>query len=68
MSGSLWRKSSFSSGIGSQDCVEVARVGPGTLHLRESDRPETVLTLTPASLRSLLSQARSGRLGGPGRR
>ncbi|WP_171171135.1 DUF397 domain-containing protein [Streptomyces sp. I05A-00742] len=57
-----WQKSSFSAPGGNGDCVEVTALAPGTLHLRESNHPETAITFTPAALRSLLSQARSGRL------
>ncbi|MFI0741993.1 DUF397 domain-containing protein [Streptomyces sp. NPDC021100] len=62
MSGSPWRKSSFSSGIGNQDCVEVAALEPGILYLRESEDPKTVLALTPTALRSLFAMACCGRL------
>ncbi|MER5781413.1 DUF397 domain-containing protein [Streptomyces mobaraensis] len=65
VSGSPWTKSSFSSGQGNHDCVEVAASGASTLRLRESDEPGTVLTLTPAALRSLLARARSGHLDSP---
>ncbi|MGW1076203.1 DUF397 domain-containing protein [Streptomyces sp. NPDC002537] len=57
----IWQKSSF-SGSGQDDCVEIA-VTPGKLiNLRESDRPDTVLNLPPATLRALLAHTRNGRL------
>ncbi|MEU8653749.1 DUF397 domain-containing protein [Streptomyces sp. NPDC048737] len=48
-----WQKSSF-SGDGS-NCVYVAATPTGTLHLRESDAPDTVLTTTTPGLRALIS-------------
>ncbi|KAB7834147.1 DUF397 domain-containing protein [Streptomyces mobaraensis] len=60
-----WQKSGFSSTGGNGDCLEVAATGTSTLRLRESDEPGTVLTLTPAALRSLLARARSGHLDSP---
>ncbi|MEH0575548.1 DUF397 domain-containing protein [Streptomyces sp. B21-108] len=47
-----WQKSSY-SGDGS-NCVNVAVSPAGTLHLRESDEPEVVLTTTPARLQALI--------------
>ncbi|MFH9862285.1 DUF397 domain-containing protein [Streptomyces sp. NPDC017202] len=48
-----WQKSSF-SGDGS-NCVNVAASPTGTVHLRESDAPDTVLTTTSPGLRALIS-------------
>ncbi|MFJ4696398.1 DUF397 domain-containing protein [Streptomyces sp. NPDC088766] len=48
-----WQKSSF-SGDGS-NCVYVATSPTGTVHLRESDDPNTVLTTTAPGLRALIS-------------
>ncbi|MCF4140406.1 DUF397 domain-containing protein [Streptomyces sp. Tue 6430] len=48
-----WQKSSF-SGDGS-NCVYVAAAPTGTVHLRESDDPDTVLTTTAPGLRALIS-------------
>ncbi|MBI0294736.1 DUF397 domain-containing protein [Streptomyces sp. PRKS01-29] len=42
-----WRKSSFSSGVGGQDCVEVATTPNGLIHLRESDDPAVVIATHP---------------------
>ncbi|MDX3756441.1 DUF397 domain-containing protein [Streptomyces mirabilis] len=47
-----WQKSTY-SGDGS-NCVYVAATPTGTVHLRESDDPETILTTTPAALGSLI--------------
>ncbi|GAA1911682.1 hypothetical protein GCM10009716_22050 [Streptomyces sodiiphilus] len=61
-----WQKSSFSGSDGSDNCLEAARgpAGSGGLLLRESDRPETVLTTTPARLHALLDAARAHGPGG----
>jgi hypothetical protein len=48
-----WQKSSFSGGA-EGDCVNVAATPDGTLHLRESDDPTTVLSATPGQLAALL--------------
>ena len=51
-----WQKSSFSGGDDDTNCLEIA-TGPtplGTLHLRESDHPSTILTPTPTALHALL--------------
>ncbi|MFI7504131.1 DUF397 domain-containing protein [Streptomyces sp. NPDC049687] len=54
-----WRKSSFSGGGDGDNCLELAST-PGTLHLRESDTPATVLTTTPTTLAHLLAGIRTG--------
>ncbi|MFJ2200623.1 DUF397 domain-containing protein [Streptomyces violaceusniger] len=41
---SCWRKSSFSSGQVSAECVEVATPSPGLILIRESDDPAAVIT------------------------
>ncbi|MER6144730.1 DUF397 domain-containing protein [Streptomyces sparsogenes] len=43
-----WRKSSFSSGQPSSDCVEVAASPRNLILLRESDDPTAVITTVPA--------------------
>ena len=53
-----WQKSSFSGGP-ETNCVYVATAPTGTIHLRESDRPRTVLTTTPASLSALLDHLKA---------
>ncbi|MCZ4117869.1 DUF397 domain-containing protein [Streptomyces sp. H39-S7] len=59
MSELAWQKSSFSGG-GNGDCLEVATGAAGSVHLRESDDPQAVVTTTPAALRVLLSAAKAG--------
>ncbi|MDT0452324.1 DUF397 domain-containing protein [Streptomyces sp. DSM 40473] len=55
-----WQKASYSHE--GANCLNIAAAGDGTLHLRESDDPDTVLAVTPASLRALLRTARRGHL------
>jgi hypothetical protein len=47
-----WQKSTYSGD--SSNCVYVAAVPSGAIHLRESDAPEVILTTTAAALRSLI--------------
>ncbi|MFD5258846.1 DUF397 domain-containing protein [Streptomyces bobili] len=47
-----WQKSSY-SGDGS-NCVDVASSPAGTVHLRESDNPEVVLTTTAPRLHTFI--------------
>ncbi|MFB8130766.1 DUF397 domain-containing protein [Streptomyces mirabilis] len=47
-----WQKSTYSGD--SSNCVYVAATPTGTVHLRESDEPETILTTAPAALKSLI--------------
>ncbi|MGW0949651.1 DUF397 domain-containing protein [Streptomyces sp. NPDC002623] len=47
-----WQKSTYSAEAA--NCVNIAAGPTGTLHLRESDEPETVLTTTPARLQALI--------------
>ena len=49
-----WQKSSY-SGDGS-NCVNIAATPTGTLHLRESDQPDVILTTAPPGLRALISR------------
>ncbi|GAA2624897.1 DUF397 domain-containing protein [Streptomyces vastus] len=52
MSALDWQKSSFS---GDQaNCLYVAATPTGTVHLRESDTPDTILTTTPTALAALI--------------
>lgn len=53
MSGLNWQKSSFSGGPES-NCLYVAAAPDGTIRLRESDTPDSILTVTPDSLAALL--------------
>jgi hypothetical protein len=66
MSGLTWRKSSFSGSDGNKECVELA-AAPNAVHLRESDEPETVLTIPTARLSDLLSSVKVGQLDELGR-
>jgi hypothetical protein len=53
MSQLVWQKSSFSTG-GEGECVELAAMAPGRIHLRESDHPYEITTTTPHALANLL--------------
>ncbi|MFI6462443.1 DUF397 domain-containing protein [Streptomyces sp. NPDC050538] len=55
-----WQKSTFSDGSDGDTCVELAAT-PTTLHLRESDTPDTELTTTRAPLTHLIHGIKSGR-------
>lgn len=54
-----WQKSTFSDGAGA-NCVYVATTATGTIHLRESDTPETALTTTPKALSALIRTLTAG--------
>ncbi|MEV6757452.1 DUF397 domain-containing protein [Streptomyces sp. NPDC051214] len=51
----VWQKSTFSEG-GGDNCVYVAatREPTATIHLRESDTPEAILSTTPEALAALI--------------
>jgi hypothetical protein len=50
-----WRKSSYSSGNGG-DCVEVARILPGVVAVRDSKDPAgPALAFTPATWQAFLA-------------
>ncbi|MFJ4617904.1 DUF397 domain-containing protein [Streptomyces sp. NPDC088812] len=55
----VWQKSSFSTG-GEGECVELAASAPTRLHLRESDRPQTVALVAPRALAGLLQAVKEG--------
>ncbi|MET8164229.1 DUF397 domain-containing protein [Streptomyces sp. NPDC005329] len=59
-----WQKSSFSGGSDGNNCLELTAT-PAALHLRESDRPTTILTTTPAALAHLLAGIRTDALDIP---
>ena len=62
-----WRKSTF-SGDGS-NCVYMSANPPGTVRLRESDTPDTILITTTDGLRNLIDTLKSRSLAGqPARR
>ncbi|GHF46004.1 hypothetical protein GCM10010218_29050 [Streptomyces mashuensis] len=50
--GPRWQKSSFSGDA--SNCINVAATGDGSLLLRESDAPDTVITLSATALCALL--------------
>lgn len=55
----LWQKSSFSQGEDAPNCLEVGvRQDLGTLLIRESDEPGTVLETTDAGLAALIRHLR----------
>ncbi|MBB5937977.1 DUF397 domain-containing protein [Streptomyces zagrosensis] len=55
-----WRMSSY-CGEGNS-CLNLAATPGGTLHLRESETPETVLTTAPATLRAFIDTVKTGKL------
>ncbi|WP_405880784.1 DUF397 domain-containing protein [Streptomyces sp. NBC_01136] len=59
MSELAWQKSSFSED--QANCVFVATAPDGTIRLRESDEPGTVLATTPDRLAALLRHLRRPR-------
>lgn len=54
-----WQKSTFSDGGDGNTCVELAATLT-TLHLRESDTPDTELTTTATPLTHLIRRIKSG--------
>ncbi|NGO07620.1 DUF397 domain-containing protein [Streptomyces sp. HC44] len=54
----VWQKSSFSGGDDDADCVELA-VRQGTLLLRESDEPGTVIATSGTGLAALIRHLRT---------
>ena len=57
MSNRPWQKSTY-SGDGS-NCVYVSANPPGTVRLRESDTPDTILTTTAEGFRHLIDTLKS---------
>ncbi|MEU0838421.1 DUF397 domain-containing protein [Streptomyces sp. NPDC005962] len=55
---SSWRQSSYCQE--SASCVNVADGERGTIMLRESEQPETVLSTTRTRLRSFIRAAKAG--------
>ncbi|MFJ2264342.1 DUF397 domain-containing protein [Streptomyces sp. NPDC087844] len=51
-----WQKSTFSGGP-QGECLYIAPAPDGTLRLRESDTPDTILATTPQGLAGLLHHA-----------
>ncbi|WP_055550930.1 DUF397 domain-containing protein [Streptomyces sp. NBRC 110028] len=60
MAGLAWRKSSFSSGVGGQDCVEVADAPQRVILLRESDDPGVVIATDPDRWAAFVRGAKQG--------
>ncbi|NEA43435.1 DUF397 domain-containing protein [Streptomyces sp. SID11385] len=54
-----WQKSSF-SGVGGENCIELRSTAPGSVHLRESTTPDTVVTTTSDNLRAFLLGVKAG--------
>jgi hypothetical protein len=54
-----WQKSTFSDGGDGNTCIEIA-AAPTTLHLRESDAPDTELTMAAAPVAHLIRGVKSG--------
>ncbi|MFD3572700.1 DUF397 domain-containing protein [Streptomyces sp. NPDC058644] len=48
-----WQKSTFSED--QANCLYIATAPDGTIRLRESDTPETILTTSPGTLAALLN-------------
>jgi hypothetical protein len=63
LSGTIWRKSSF-SGAPQQNCVEVAELGGGWTAVRDSKDPAgSALVFTPAEWAAFLQGVRAGEFG-----
>lgn len=56
----LWQKSSY-CGEGNA-CVNIAASPDGTVLLRESDEPRSILTASPAALRALILGIKAGEM------
>lgn len=57
----VWRKSSYSGGSGSSNCVEVAGTPPGAAGVRDSKDPAAgVVTIDAAAWRNLLAAIKRG--------
>jgi hypothetical protein len=52
-----WQKSTYSAEAA--NCVYLAAGPTGTLHLRESDTPDTTLTTSPTALHTLVRTLKS---------
>ncbi|MBT0770764.1 DUF397 domain-containing protein [Kineosporia sp. J2-2] len=63
--GADWRKSTKSSGTGGA-CVEVAFLADGSVALRESDQPESVVITTPVKWDAFLAGVRNCEFDRPG--
>ncbi|TGA84162.1 DUF397 domain-containing protein [Streptomyces sp. MZ04] len=63
MTDQTWQKSSYCQEASA--CVHVSAAPDGTIHLRESDAPETTLTTGPSQLRAFITHIRTGTEQGP---
>lgn len=54
-----WQKSSYSGGP-EGNCLYIATAPDGTLRLRESDAPHTILATGPHGLAALLRRVKAG--------
>ncbi|MGW2326340.1 DUF397 domain-containing protein [Streptomyces sp. NPDC001700] len=54
-----WQKSSYSGNAG--NCVYVRNDRDGTLQLRESDAPDTILATRPTTFGTFIRAAKAGR-------
>ncbi|MEV0260359.1 DUF397 domain-containing protein [Streptomyces sp. NPDC050617] len=55
----VWQKSSFSGGHDAANCVELAAVD-GVVLLRESEAPDSVISLTRGGLAGLMRRVKAG--------
>jgi hypothetical protein len=55
-----WQKSSFSSGDGNSECLEVSRGEDGLVRIRESDEPDVVAVTTPAKWNAFIKGIKAG--------
>ncbi|MFF4601690.1 DUF397 domain-containing protein [Streptomyces sp. NPDC001339] len=62
MSQLRWQKSSFSE-AGSDTCVEVAADTAGELYVRDSKRPEMVISTSRPALRAFIRAVKVGEFG-----
>lgn len=53
-----WQKSSYSAEAA--NCVYVAAAGDGSIKIRESDDPDTVVTTTPDKLDAFIRGVKAG--------
>ncbi|MEU1308963.1 DUF397 domain-containing protein [Streptomyces cinnamoneus] len=60
----VWQKSTYSGDA--SNCLNIGAAADGSLRLRESDYPGTVLVIPPGALRALIGAAKAGlfRAGG----
>jgi len=60
VSPNTWRKSSYSGNAA--NCVYVRNDRDGTLRLRESDVPDTILATSPTTFGTFIRAAKAGKL------